>query len=100
MDVDAAAVPPAYEPFRRRLRRVVEEHTPSLASPPRMGMRVPEDAEEVAVLRRWVRALHDAGCTAPRPGVGTTDGSRPWTPALNCMPEIEHIVASVATQSR
>jgi alkylation response protein AidB-like acyl-CoA dehydrogenase len=61
MDVDIPPIPPTYDAYREQLRAFLAEHRPELGWKPRAGMRVPDDAADVAALRTWVRALHDAG---------------------------------------
>jgi alkylation response protein AidB-like acyl-CoA dehydrogenase len=70
MDVEIPAIPPEYDAFRARVRAFVAEHRPSLRWKPGVGMRVPEDSEDVEALRRWVRALYDAGYVVDRYGGG------------------------------
>jgi len=66
MDVTVAPIPPSYDQFRARLAEVIATHRPGLRWKPRTGLRVPEDRETVEQLRRWVRALHDAGFVLER----------------------------------
>src|SRR3954451_5422095 len=73
MDVDIPAIPSTYDDYRQRLRAFTPEQKPQLGWKPRSGLRVPEDPADVELLRRWVRALHDAGYVQPVHGLGTTD---------------------------
>ncbi len=73
MDVDVPAIPSTYDGFRARLQAFIAEHKPDLGWKPRAGLRVPEDPADVETLRRWVRALHDAGFVIPVHGLGTDD---------------------------
>jgi alkylation response protein AidB-like acyl-CoA dehydrogenase len=61
MDVTVPGIPERYEPYRADLRRFIAEHRPALQWKQRSGLRVPEREEDVEALRRWVRALYDAG---------------------------------------
>ncbi len=75
MDIDVPGVPPAYDDFRASLSAFIAEHRPQLRWKPGVGLRAPEFPDDVVALRRWVRALHDAGFVADRygTGVGVTD---------------------------
>ncbi len=66
MDVTIAAIPPAYDAYRERLREFIAANKPALAWKPRSGVRVPDDPADVEALRGWVRALHDAGYVTDR----------------------------------
>ncbi len=75
MDVDVPKIPASYDAFRARLRAFVADQRPQLRWKPGVGLRAPDDPDDVAALRVWVRALHDAGYVADRhgAGVGLTD---------------------------
>jgi alkylation response protein AidB-like acyl-CoA dehydrogenase len=75
MDVDVPEIPFAYDDYRARLRAFIAAHRPQLQWKPGVGVRVPEDPDDVAKLRTWVRALHDAGYVVDQfgTGVGVTD---------------------------
>src|SRR5262245_44283002 len=73
MDVDIPEIPPSYDDYRSRLRAFIAANKPQLEWKQRSGMRVPDDAADVEVLRGWVRALHDAGFVLPVHGLGTAD---------------------------
>ena len=76
MDVDVAETPAEYDDVPRRgCARSSTEHRPRLRWKPGVGLRVPEEPDDVAKLRGWVRALHDAGYVADQygTGVGVTD---------------------------
>lgn len=66
MDVAVPEIPARYEPFREALRAFIAESKPDLDLGKKAGMRVPERAEDVATLRRWVRALDEAGFSPSR----------------------------------
>ena len=65
MDVRVPEVPASYDDYRRRVREFVEAHKPELRMKEKAGLRVPDDPEDVAKLRAWVRALNDAGFASP-----------------------------------
>ena len=73
MDVDIPAIPASYDEYRDRLRAFIADHKPQLGWKPRAGLRVPEDPDDVDVLRSWVRALYDAGYSSPVHSLGTSD---------------------------
>jgi alkylation response protein AidB-like acyl-CoA dehydrogenase len=75
MDIDVPGVPASYDDYRARVRAFVEEHRPTLRWKPGVGLRAPDDTEDAAALRTWVRALHDEGHVVDRygTGVGVTD---------------------------
>lgn len=68
MDIETPVIPDSFDAFRRRLRAFIAANKPTLKWTPGAGMRVPDDPEDVAKLRTWVRALHDAGYASPRFG--------------------------------
>jgi alkylation response protein AidB-like acyl-CoA dehydrogenase len=61
MDVHVAEIPARYNRFRAELRAFVAAHAPTLEWRQRSGLRVPDQESDVIALRRWVRALDDAG---------------------------------------
>jgi alkylation response protein AidB-like acyl-CoA dehydrogenase len=75
MDIDVPAIPSSYDDYRKRVRAFVADHRPQLQWKPGVGLRAPEDPDDVAALRVWVRALHDAGYVVDRygTGIGATD---------------------------
>ena len=72
MDVDIPEIPARYDGYRTRLREFIGANRPTLSFTPRVGLRVPDDPDDVAALRRWVRSLHDAGFVVARHGSGDT----------------------------
>jgi alkylation response protein AidB-like acyl-CoA dehydrogenase len=61
MDVTIPAIPASYDPYREQLQAFIAAHLPVLHTVPRPGARMPESAADLALLRTWVAALHDAG---------------------------------------
>jgi len=61
MDITTSGVPPQYDEFRKRLQAFIGAHCPPLEWKARTGVRVPEEEHDVALLRQWARAIHDAG---------------------------------------
>jgi alkylation response protein AidB-like acyl-CoA dehydrogenase len=59
--VESSEVPPEYEPFRGEVRAFVEEHAPQLR-----GNRGPQDDDEAAAVRAFVRAMRQRGYGMPR----------------------------------
>lgn len=66
MDVIVPDIPESYDEYRQELRRFIAEHRPSLAWKQRTGLRVPELASDVELLRGFVRAVFDAGYVLDR----------------------------------
>ena len=66
MDVIVPAIPDSYDGFRSGLRAFIAEHRPTLAWKQRTGLRVPDDAADVELLRTYVRAIYDAGYVLDR----------------------------------
>ena len=66
MDVVVPAIPDSYDEYRARLRAFVAEHKPSLNWKQRSGMRVPDRADDVELLRTYARAVYDAGYVLDR----------------------------------
>jgi hypothetical protein len=75
MDVLVPDIPARYDDFTARLRAFVARERPVLAWKQRAGLRAPEDEADVAALRRWVRAIYDAGYRLGRfaPGAEVID---------------------------
>jgi alkylation response protein AidB-like acyl-CoA dehydrogenase len=61
MNVLVPEIPPDYDEYRAQLRAFIAARKPTLKGKQRSGLRVPDDADDVAAMRAWVRALHDAG---------------------------------------
>jgi alkylation response protein AidB-like acyl-CoA dehydrogenase len=61
MDIDVPEIPPRYDSYRSTLRAFIVDHKPTLEWKQRSGLRVPDQESDVIALRRWVRALDDAG---------------------------------------
>jgi alkylation response protein AidB-like acyl-CoA dehydrogenase len=61
MDVVIPPLAPEDEAWRDEVRAFLGAHRPALEYRQRSGVRTPETAEEVAVLRAWVGVLADAG---------------------------------------
>jgi alkylation response protein AidB-like acyl-CoA dehydrogenase len=61
VDVAVPEIPASYDEYRARLRAFIAEHKPELGWKSRTGLRAPESQDDVDALRRWVRALYDAG---------------------------------------
>jgi alkylation response protein AidB-like acyl-CoA dehydrogenase len=59
--VEVHEVPPEYEPFRLEVRAFVEEHAPKLR-----GNRGPQDDDEAAAVREFVRSMRQRGYGMPR----------------------------------
>ena len=66
MDVSVLEIPASYAAFRQELRAFIAEKRPDVDLGQKAGIRVPEEPEDVAKLRRWVGALHDAGYSPSR----------------------------------
>ncbi len=73
MDVRFPEIPARYDGFRASLRAFIAEHRPTIDFGRKAGMRVPERDEDVAKLRSWVRALHDAGYPPSRFAASSLD---------------------------
>ena len=61
MDVIVPPIPDAYDDYRATLRAFIAAHKPVLAWKQRTGVRVPDRADDVELLRGYVRELYDAG---------------------------------------
>ncbi|HUC04658.1 MAG TPA: acyl-CoA dehydrogenase family protein [Acidimicrobiales bacterium] len=66
MDVNVPPIPQTYDAYRRALRDFIAEHKPALEWKQRTGLRVPDRARDVELLRTYVRALYDAGYVLDR----------------------------------
>ncbi len=66
MDVIVPAIPESYDAYRATLRAFIAENKPVLEWKQRAGVRVPDLASDVDKLRRYVRALADAGYVLER----------------------------------
>lgn len=73
MDVTIPEIPPRYEAYRRDLRAFIEANLPELTFEPKVGLRVPDDPQDVVKLRAWTKALHQAGYAADRFATGPVD---------------------------
>jgi alkylation response protein AidB-like acyl-CoA dehydrogenase len=73
MDVRVPEVPASYDDYRQRVRAFVAANKPKLRMKPKAGLRVPDEPEDVAKLRTWVKALHDAGFASPQHTLTTLD---------------------------
>ena len=71
MDVIVAPVPDHYDDYRATLRAFIAAHRPTLTWKQRTGVRVPDRADDVALLRRYVRDLDEAGYRLDRFSVST-----------------------------
>lgn len=61
MDVIVAPIPETYDEYRSTLRAFIAEHRPVLEWKQRTGLRVPDGASDVLLLRNYARTLYDAG---------------------------------------
>jgi alkylation response protein AidB-like acyl-CoA dehydrogenase len=61
MDVLVPPIPDDYDHYRATLKAFIAAHKPVLAWKQRTGVRVPDRADDVELLRGYVRALYDAG---------------------------------------
>jgi alkylation response protein AidB-like acyl-CoA dehydrogenase len=66
MDVTIPEIPQAYDEYRNQLRSFISDRLPSLESSPKVGARMPQSDGDLATLRIWVAALHDAGYVCAR----------------------------------
>ena len=66
MDVIVPLIPQSYDDYRATLRAFLEDHKPTLEWKQRTGLRVPESAHDVDLLRAYVRAIYDAGYVIAR----------------------------------
>jgi alkylation response protein AidB-like acyl-CoA dehydrogenase len=66
VDVIVPPVPESYDDYRATLRAFLADHKPTLAWKQRTGLRVPENAHDVDLLRGYVRAIYDAGYVLAR----------------------------------
>jgi hypothetical protein len=61
VDVIVPPIPETYEGYRTTLQAFIAEHKPVLQWKQRTGLRVPDRASDVQLLRTYASALHDAG---------------------------------------
>jgi alkylation response protein AidB-like acyl-CoA dehydrogenase len=61
VDVLVPPIPDDYDGYRATLREFIAQHKPVLAWKQRTGVRVPDRADDVQLLRGYVRDLYDAG---------------------------------------
>ena len=61
MDVIVAPIPDDYDDYRAALRAFIAAHRPTLTWKQRTGVRLPDRADDVVLLRRYVRDLDEAG---------------------------------------
>ncbi len=66
MDVRVPEIPESYQGYRSRLQAFIAANLPELSFKPKVGLRVPDEPEDVVKLRAWVRALHEAGYVPAR----------------------------------
>jgi alkylation response protein AidB-like acyl-CoA dehydrogenase len=66
MDVIVPPIPASYDAYRARLHAFIAEHKPQLEWKQRTGLRVPDTAPDVELLRTYTRALYDAGYVLDR----------------------------------
>ncbi len=66
MDVTVPPIPDTYDEYRTTLRSFLADHKPTLAWKQRTGLRVPDSAGDVELLRAYVRAIYDAGYVLAR----------------------------------
>jgi len=66
MDVEIPPVPARYEPYRQELRQFLADVTPRTGWKRRTGLRAPESASDLGLLRSWVRAIYDRGYVLQR----------------------------------
>jgi alkylation response protein AidB-like acyl-CoA dehydrogenase len=61
MDVLVPPIPDDYDDYRATLKAFIAEHKPVLVWKQRTGVRVPDRADDVELLRGYARDLYDAG---------------------------------------
>jgi alkylation response protein AidB-like acyl-CoA dehydrogenase len=61
MDVLVPDIPDDYDDYRASLRAFIAAHKPVLSWKQRTGLRVPDRADDIELLRGYVRDLYDAG---------------------------------------
>ncbi|MGP0029463.1 MAG: acyl-CoA dehydrogenase family protein [Acidimicrobiales bacterium] len=66
MDVTVPPIPDTYDEYRSTLRHFIAEHKPVLEWKQRAGLRVPDSAHDVELLRTYARAVYDAGYVLDR----------------------------------
>jgi alkylation response protein AidB-like acyl-CoA dehydrogenase len=73
MDVIVPPIPDSYDGYRAALRAFLAEHRPALQWKQRTGLRVPDRADDVELLRAYARAINDAGYVLARFSTERTD---------------------------
>jgi alkylation response protein AidB-like acyl-CoA dehydrogenase len=66
VDVIVPPIPDSYGGYRATLRAFLADHRPTLQWKQRSGVRVPDRAEDVELLRTYARAIYDAGYVLAR----------------------------------
>jgi alkylation response protein AidB-like acyl-CoA dehydrogenase len=66
MDVIVPPIAATYDAYRATLRAFIDAHKPELEWKQRTGLRAPENAGDVELLRGYTRALYDAGYVLDR----------------------------------
>jgi alkylation response protein AidB-like acyl-CoA dehydrogenase len=66
VNVTVPPIPDTYDDYRTTLRSFLADHKPTLAWKQRTGLRVPDSADDVELLRAYVRAIYDAGYVLAR----------------------------------
>jgi hypothetical protein len=74
VDVIVPPIPEAYDEYRATLQAFISAHKPALTWKQRTGVRVPDSAADIALLRRYVRDLHEAGYRLDRFSVSSERG--------------------------
>jgi alkylation response protein AidB-like acyl-CoA dehydrogenase len=74
MDVIVPEIPDTYDEYRQRLRNLIADRRPTLEWKQRTGLRAPELAGDVELLRGFTRAIYDAGYVLDR--FSATPGDR------------------------
>jgi alkylation response protein AidB-like acyl-CoA dehydrogenase len=73
VDVIVPPIPDSYDAYRATLRVFLADHRPALQWKQRTGLRVPERADDVELLRTYARAIYDAGYVLARFSTERTD---------------------------
>ena len=66
MDVIVPPIPDSYEEYRTTLRTFLADNKPTLQWKQRTGVRVPDRADDVELLRSYTRAIYDGGYVLAR----------------------------------
>jgi alkylation response protein AidB-like acyl-CoA dehydrogenase len=66
VDVIIAPIPDSYDEYRATLRAFLADHRPALQWKQRTGLRVPDRAADVELLRAYAAAVYDAGYVLAR----------------------------------